>query len=58
VLHLHLSDDQRCAVDSTTFPLLTANLTGDMGGSYTPYDVTEIIQYATARGILIIPEVS
>ena len=28
VLHLHLSDDQRCAVQSTTYPNLTAHLTG------------------------------
>ena len=35
VLHMHLSDDQRCAVDSVTYPNLTGSLTGDQKGSYT-----------------------
>lgn len=35
VLHMHLSDDQRCAVDSVAYPNLTGSLTGDHKGSYT-----------------------
>jgi hexosaminidase len=35
VLHMHLSDDQRCAVDSLTYPNLTGSLAGDKKGSYT-----------------------
>ena len=59
VLHLHLSDDQRCAVDSTTFANLTGHLKADphLTGSYTHQDVADIITFANARGILVIPEI-
>eukprot|EP00040_Diaphanoeca_grandis_P034082 m.209908 g.209908 ORF g.209908 m.209908 type:complete len:646 (+) comp33056_c0_seq1:89-2026(+) len=57
VLHLHLSDDQRCAVDSVTYPNLTAGLTGDMGGSYSSSDINKITTYANDRGIMVVPEV-
>eukprot|EP00035_Acanthoeca_spectabilis_P018249 m.385392 g.385392 ORF g.385392 m.385392 type:complete len:614 (+) comp16737_c4_seq1:44-1885(+) len=57
VLHLHLSDDQRCAVESKKYPDLTANLTGEMGGFYTQDDVTEIVAFAKERGVLVVPEV-
>ena len=56
VLHLHLSDDQRCAVDSALFPNLTGHLKGDakMGGSYTHQDVTDIVKFASDRGIIVV----
>ena len=59
VLHLHLSDDQRVAVDSTTFPNLTGHLKNDptMGGSYSHADIKQIIQFANDRGIMVIPEI-
>ena len=59
VLHMHLSDDQRCAVDSLTYPNLTGHLRRDatMGGSYTHQDIKEIVAFANERGILVIPEI-
>ena len=57
VLHLHLSDNCRFALQSTQFPDLTARLTGMLGGFYTHADVAELVQYAKDRGIRIIPEV-
>jgi N-acetyl-beta-hexosaminidase len=54
ILHMHLSDDQRCSVDSITYPNLTGHLKNDpmMGGSYTHQDIKDIVKFANARGIL------
>ena len=59
VLHMHLSDDQRCAVDSVTFPNLTGHLKSkkQMAGSYKHKDIQDIIAFANQRGILVIPEI-
>jgi hexosaminidase len=51
VLHLHLSDFCRYAVESKAFPGLTTNLTGLQAGFYTREDVADIVQYAKMRGI-------
>ena len=56
VLHLHLSDFCRYAVESKAFPELTANLTGLQAGFYTRADVANIVQYAKMRGIRVVPE--
>ena len=56
VLHLHISDNCRFAIDLPGFPRLTANLTGIMAGSYSPDDVREMVAYAEDRGIRVIPE--
>ena len=56
VLHFHLSDQCRFAVESTRFPQLTANLTGIQAGHYTQADVRELVAYAKDRGIRVIPE--
>ena len=56
VLHFHLSDQCRFAVESTRFPALTANLTGLQSGHYTQDDVRQIVAYAADRGIRVIPE--
>jgi hexosaminidase len=62
VLHLHLSDDQgwRLAIDG--WPKLTAiggstEVGGGQGGYYTKADYTELVQYAQARFITVIPEI-
>ena len=62
VLHLHLTDDQgwRIAIDSR--PKLTAigSLTqvgGGPGGFYTKQDFADIVRYARARYITIVPEI-
>jgi hexosaminidase len=61
-LHLHLSDDQgwRIAIDS--WPRLTTVGGGTSvgrgpGGFYTKADYTEIVNYAAARFVTIVPEV-
>ncbi len=54
VLHLHLSDDQGFRVQSKVFPELTE--LGSNGQFYTQAQIKDIISYADARGIRIIPE--
>ena len=56
VLHFHLSDQCRFAVQSRLFPQLTAKLTGIQAGHYTQDEVKELVQYAKDRGIRVIPE--
>ncbi|NRQ36660.1 family 20 glycosylhydrolase [Nonomuraea sp. NN258] len=61
-LHLHLSDDQgwRIAIDSwprlATYGGSTA-VGGDPGGHFTKADYREIVAYAGARNITIVPEI-
>jgi hexosaminidase len=62
ILHLHLSDDQGWRIQINSRPKLTAvgSLTqvgGGPGGFYTQQDYQNIIQYARARYITIIPEI-
>ncbi len=54
VLHLHLSDDQGFRVESKIFPELTK--LGSDGKYFTQDQIKDIIAYADARGIRIIPE--
>ena len=50
-LHLHLVDDQRFTLPSRAFPLLpTPN------EHYTEEDIRSFCEYATARGITLVPE--
>ena len=56
VLHLHASDECRFGVESKLFPALTAGLVGEQGGFYTQADVAELVAYARARAIRIVPE--
>eukprot|EP00123_Amoebidium_parasiticum_P014621 comp22576_c0_seq1/m.34484 comp22576_c0_seq1/g.34484 ORF comp22576_c0_seq1/g.34484 comp22576_c0_seq1/m.34484 type:complete len:545 (-) comp22576_c0_seq1:657-2291(-) len=56
VLHWHLSDFCRFAVQSDKFPELSAGLTGDLAGYYTKAEVQEVIEYARVRGIRVVPE--
>eukprot|EP00039_Didymoeca_costata_P022908 m.347559 g.347559 ORF g.347559 m.347559 type:complete len:345 (+) comp33282_c0_seq1:2-1036(+) len=57
VLHLHFSDFCRFAIESKVFPQLTANLTGLQAGHYTQDDIADMIAYAKARGIRVVPEI-
>jgi hexosaminidase len=62
VLHLHFSDDQGWRIQIDSRPKLTAmgSLTqvgGGPGGFYTKQDYAEILRYAQARYILIVPEI-
>lgn len=54
VLHWHLSEDQGFRVESKKFPKLTGM--GSDGMFYTQDQVKEVISYAAARGIRVMPE--
>jgi hexosaminidase len=60
-LHLHLSDDQGWRLEIKSWPKL-ATLGGstavdnDPGGYYTQADYAEIVAYAQARYIIVVPE--
>ncbi len=54
VLHLHLTDDQGFRIECKTFPKL--HLEGSDGLYFTQVQIKEIIDYAQARGIRVIPE--
>jgi hexosaminidase len=54
VLHLHLTDDQGFRIESRKFPRL--HELGSDGQYYTQAEMREIIAYAAARGIRVVPE--
>lgn len=54
VLHFHVSEDQGFRIECKSHPELTAE--GSNGQFYTQDDVREIIAYAAARGIRVVPE--
>lgn len=61
-LHLHLSDDQGWRVQIDSWPRLTTiggstQVGGGRGGFYTKADYAEIVRYAAARFITVVPEI-
>eukprot|EP01063_Lacrimia_lanifica_P028236 TRINITY_DN4091_c0_g1_i3.p1 TRINITY_DN4091_c0_g1~~TRINITY_DN4091_c0_g1_i3.p1 ORF type:complete len:528 (+),score=230.90 TRINITY_DN4091_c0_g1_i3:113-1585(+) len=56
VLHFHVVDRCRFAVESKVYPALTANLTGLQAGHYTQEDIKALIAYAGDRGVRVVPE--
>jgi len=54
VLHWHLTEDQGFRVESHTYPLLTQ--LGSDGLFYTQQQIRDIVRYAAARGIRVVPE--
>ena len=54
VLHLHLTEDQGFRVESKVYPKL--HQLGSDGRYFTQEDIKEIVSYAKARGIRVIPE--
>lgn len=54
VFHWHLSDDQAFRAESRKFPLLTGRASG--GLFYTQDQMREVVAYARARGIRVVPE--
>jgi len=54
VLHLHLTEDQGFRIESNRFPKLQE--LGSEGQYYTQEEVKEIIEYATERGVRVVPE--
>src|SRR3954464_4514479 len=54
VLHFHLTEDQGFRVESRKFPKL--HELGSRGSYYTQDQIRELVTYAAARGIRIVPE--
>jgi hexosaminidase len=54
VLHWHLCDDQGWRVESQLFPRLQT--VAGVNGYYTQAQVREVVAYAAARGIRVVPE--
>ncbi len=54
VLHWHLSEDQGFRVESLVYPKL--HQLGSNGQYYTQQQIREVIAYASARGIRVVPE--
>ncbi|MEO6630398.1 MAG: family 20 glycosylhydrolase, partial [Mucilaginibacter sp.] len=54
VLHLHLSDDEGFRIESKIYPELQRK--GSLGDYYTQAQVKDLVKYAQARGIIIVPE--
>lgn len=54
VLHLHLTEDQGFRIESKTHPRL--HQLGSDGNYFTQDEIREIIAYAAARGIRVMPE--
>lgn len=61
-LHLHLADDQGWRIAISSWPKLTrvggsAEVGGTPGGFYTKADYAELVRYAAARHIMVVPEI-
>jgi len=61
-LHLHLSDDQGWRIEIRSWPNLTAHggsgaVGGHPGGYYTQEEFADLVAYAQARFITIVPEI-
>lgn len=62
VLHLHLTDDQAWRLDMPSRPELVRrssahSVDGDPGGHYSAADWDDILAYARARAIRVVPEI-
>lgn len=62
ILHLHLSDDQGWRIEIKSWPKLTTiggstQVGGKSGGFYTQEQYTEIVNYAAAHHMTVIPEI-
>jgi hexosaminidase len=61
-LHLHLSDDQGWRIEIKSWPNLTKHggsteVGGGEGGFYTQAQFADLVAYATARQVTIVPEI-
>lgn len=61
-LHLHLSDDQGWRIQIDAYPKLTelasgSDMAGGTGGFFTKNDYREIVDYAAARHMIVVPEI-
>eukprot|EP01022_Parablepharisma_sp_SALTPOND_P008168 TRINITY_DN135309_c0_g1_i1.p1 TRINITY_DN135309_c0_g1~~TRINITY_DN135309_c0_g1_i1.p1 ORF type:complete len:891 (+),score=44.51 TRINITY_DN135309_c0_g1_i1:940-3612(+) len=58
VLHLHLNDDDSFTMESKRIPGLAENASFSPQHIYHESDIKELIQYASSKGIKIVPEIS
>lgn len=61
-LHLHLTDDQGWRIEIESWPLLAerggaGEVGGGAGGFYTQHQYREIVAYAAARHMIVVPEI-
>lgn len=61
-LHLHLSDDQGWRIEIKSWPKLTeigglTEVGGEAGGFYTQEQYSDIVNYAAANHMMIVPEI-
>lgn len=61
-LHLHLTDDQGWRIEIGAWPELTSiggatEVGGGEGGYYTQAEYSEIVEYAAARHVTVVPEI-
>ncbi|KAH3830320.1 hypothetical protein DPMN_103561 [Dreissena polymorpha] len=56
VFHWHIVDDQSFPYESYTFPAMCEKSAYTMEDIYSQKDIADLIEYATLRGIRIIPE--
>lgn len=63
VVHLHLTDDQGWRVEIMKYPLLTEIGSkfdpefNRMGGYYSQDEIRELVRYALARNVMLVPEI-
>jgi hexosaminidase len=62
VLHLHLTDDQGWRLEIRSWPRLAkiggaGEVGGGPGGWYSQEQYAALVEYATARGVVVVPEV-
>lgn len=55
VLHLHFSDNEGFRIESLRYPLLTT--VASHGQYYTQDQVRDLVAYAAARGVRVVPEI-
>ena len=56
-LQLHLTDDEGWRIEIKQYPKLTSRKDSRQGGFYTQADIRELVAYAEARAITIVPEI-
>ena len=57
VLHWHLVDDQSFPLESSHLPLLALLGAFSPSHTYSAADVRQVVDYARARGIRVLPEI-
>jgi len=57
VLHIHISDAQSVPLNVPEFPRIASHAAYDPAATYTAADLAALAQYATQRGVLLLPEI-